>query len=85
MDQFRLDRPSLTDPDTVYAGVEDAALFRSTDGGQEWRTVRGLRAHLNRPSIDDERPPVEGAGDLADQDEMLSRDGERTQSSRDVG
>ena len=26
--------PSLTDPDTVYAGVEDAALFRSTDGGQ---------------------------------------------------
>src|ERR1700731_2543891 len=24
--------PSLTEPDTVYAGVEDAALFRSTDG-----------------------------------------------------
>ena len=28
--------PSLNDPDTVYAGVEDAALFRSTDGGQNW-------------------------------------------------
>ena len=28
--------PSLTDPDTVYAGVEDAALFKSTDGGQTW-------------------------------------------------
>ena len=27
--------PSLNDPDTVYAGVEDAALFRSTDGGQD--------------------------------------------------
>ena len=27
--------PSLTDPDTVYAGVEDAALFRSTDGGAD--------------------------------------------------
>ena len=26
--------PSLTDPDTVYAGVEDAALFRTTDGGK---------------------------------------------------
>jgi photosystem II stability/assembly factor-like uncharacterized protein len=37
--------PSLTDPDTVYAGVEDAALFRSTDGAQTWEEVRGLREH----------------------------------------
>ena len=37
--------PSLTDPDTVYAGVEDAALFRSTDGGQTWRELSGLRGH----------------------------------------
>lgn len=37
--------PSLTDPDTVYAGVEDAALFRSTDGGQSWRELSGLRRH----------------------------------------
>ena len=29
--------PSLTDPNTVYAGVEDAALFRSTDGGKSWQ------------------------------------------------
>jgi BNR/Asp-box repeat protein len=35
--------PSLTDPDTVYAGVEDAALFRSTDGGQSWHELPGLR------------------------------------------
>ncbi len=35
--------PSLTDPDTVYAGVEDAALFRSTDGGQSWQELPGLR------------------------------------------
>jgi photosystem II stability/assembly factor-like uncharacterized protein len=35
--------PSLTDPDTVYAGVEDAALFRSVDGGQEWQELSGLR------------------------------------------
>src|SRR5262249_30584701 len=28
--------PSLTDPDTVYAGVEDAAMFRTTDGGKSW-------------------------------------------------
>ena len=39
--------PSLTDPDTVYAGVEDAALFRSVDGGQEWHEVPGLRGHLS--------------------------------------
>jgi photosystem II stability/assembly factor-like uncharacterized protein len=26
--------PSLSDPDTVYAGVEDAALFCSTNGGK---------------------------------------------------
>ncbi len=37
--------PSLDDPDTVYAGVEDAALFRSTDGGQRWKELRGLREH----------------------------------------
>jgi photosystem II stability/assembly factor-like uncharacterized protein len=37
--------PSLTDPDTVYAGVEDAALFRTTDGGQTWHELPGLRGH----------------------------------------
>jgi photosystem II stability/assembly factor-like uncharacterized protein len=37
--------PSLTDPDTVYAGVEDAALFRSTDGGATWQELPGLRGH----------------------------------------
>jgi len=37
--------PSLTDPDTVYAGVEDAALFRSTDGGRTWQELAGLRGH----------------------------------------
>jgi photosystem II stability/assembly factor-like uncharacterized protein len=36
--------PSLTDPDTVYAGVEDAALFRSSDGGQSWQELSGLRS-----------------------------------------
>ena len=35
--------PSLSDPETVYAGVEDAALFRSTDGGQSWQEFPGLR------------------------------------------
>jgi photosystem II stability/assembly factor-like uncharacterized protein len=35
--------PSPTDPDTVYAGVEDAALFRSTDGGKTWKELSGLR------------------------------------------
>jgi photosystem II stability/assembly factor-like uncharacterized protein len=37
--------PSLTDPDTVYAGVEDAALFRTTDAGQTWHELPGLRGH----------------------------------------
>jgi photosystem II stability/assembly factor-like uncharacterized protein len=41
--------PSLTDPDTVYAGVEDAALFRSTDGGQTWQELAGLRGHGSGP------------------------------------
>ena len=35
--------PSLTDPDTVYAGVEDAAMFRSTDAGQSWQELPALR------------------------------------------
>jgi photosystem II stability/assembly factor-like uncharacterized protein len=37
--------PSLTEADTVYAGVEDAALFRSADGGQTWGELPGLRGH----------------------------------------
>jgi photosystem II stability/assembly factor-like uncharacterized protein len=37
--------PSLTDPDAVYAGVEDAALFHSKDGGQNWQELPGLRGH----------------------------------------
>lgn len=37
--------PSLHDVDTVYAGVEDAALFRTTDGGQSWQELPGLRGH----------------------------------------
>jgi len=41
--------PSLKDPDTVYAGVEDAALFRSTDGGQNWKELPGLRGHGTGP------------------------------------
>src|SRR5262245_40678415 len=37
--------PSLTDPDVVYAGVEDAALFRTEDGGSTWQELPGLRNH----------------------------------------
>src|SRR5687768_16964035 len=35
--------PSLTDPDTVYAGVEDAAMFKTTDGGATWTELPSLR------------------------------------------
>jgi photosystem II stability/assembly factor-like uncharacterized protein len=41
--------PSLTDPDTVYAGVEDAAIFRSTDGAKNWHELAGLRGHGTGP------------------------------------
>ena len=41
--------PSLSDPETVYAGVEDAAIFRSTDGGQNWQELPGLRGHGTGP------------------------------------
>ncbi len=37
--------PAWEDPDTVYAGVEDAALFRSTDGARTWHELAGLRRH----------------------------------------
>jgi photosystem II stability/assembly factor-like uncharacterized protein len=50
--------PSLTEPDTVYAGAEDAALFKSLDGGKTWNELAGLRGakgHLWQP----------GAGGLA--------------------
>ena len=41
--------PSLTDADMVYAGVEDAALFRTTDGGKTWHELAGLRGHGTGP------------------------------------
>ena len=37
--------PSLTEPDTVFAGVEDAAIFKSTDGAKTWAELPGLRTH----------------------------------------
>ena len=37
--------PSLTCPNTVFAGAEDAALFHSTDGGDSWKEFAGLRQH----------------------------------------
>ena len=37
--------PSLTDRDVVFAGIEDAALFKSTDGGASWAELSGLRGH----------------------------------------
>ncbi len=65
--------PSLTDPDTVYAGVEDAALFRSTDGGQKLAgTLRAARPRLGTalaagrrrhvPAHDPARPEQSRAG-----------------------
>jgi photosystem II stability/assembly factor-like uncharacterized protein len=42
--------PSLGDPDTILAGVEDAALFRSVDGGQSWHELPGLRGHGSGPN-----------------------------------
>jgi len=42
--------PSLSDPDMVYAGVEDAAMFRSVDGGRSWQELGALRNHPTGPS-----------------------------------
>src|SRR5437773_7212853 len=42
--------PSLTDPDTVYAGIQDAALFHTGDGGQTWQELPGLRNHASASS-----------------------------------
>jgi len=41
--------PSLKDPDTVYAGIEDAAIFKTTDGGNSWKEIPGLRGHGTGP------------------------------------
>ncbi len=51
--------PSLSDPDIIYAGVEDAALFRSQDGGRTWRELNGLRRHGTGP---DWQPGAGGMG-----------------------
>ncbi len=43
--------PSLTDPDIVYAGVEDAALFKTADGGHSWQELPGLRGPRLRTAL----------------------------------
>jgi photosystem II stability/assembly factor-like uncharacterized protein len=35
--------PSMDDPDHLFAGVEDAALFQSRDGGKSWAELPALR------------------------------------------
>ena len=42
--------PSLTCPETIYAGIEDAALFQSKDGGASWQEFSGLRKHGTGPA-----------------------------------
>ena len=42
--------PTRNDPDTVYAGIQDAALFRTTDGGKSWQELPGLRNHASAPA-----------------------------------
>jgi photosystem II stability/assembly factor-like uncharacterized protein len=42
--------PSLTDADTAYAGIEDAAIFRTTDGATTWQEMPGLRGHGTGPA-----------------------------------
>jgi len=51
--------PSLTEKDTVYAGVEDAAIFRSVDAGKSWQEMPGLRKHGSGPKW------MPGAGGMA--------------------
>ncbi len=58
--------PSPSDPDVVWAGAQDAALFRSGDGGMTWSEVAGLRAH---PSAAGWQP---GAGGLCLHTVLLS-------------
>ena len=44
--------PSLSDAETVSAGVEDAALFKSTDSGATWSelySLRDVKGHLWQP------------------------------------
>src|SRR5207248_5419795 len=41
--------PSPDDPDLVYAGAEDAAIFRSSDGGRSWQELPALRTHGSAP------------------------------------
>ena len=44
--QIALGHPD--EPDTLYCGVEPAALFKSTDAGETWSLVQGLYDHPHR-------------------------------------
>ncbi len=38
-----------SDPDSLYCGVEPAALFESNDAGESWKPVEGLLNHPHQP------------------------------------
>ena len=73
--------PSLGDPDIVYAGAEDASLFRTTDGGQTWQELAGLRGAMSVDTLDScgvyfgtTGGQVYGSADAGDNWEPIVRD-----------
>ncbi len=61
--------PSHSEVDTVYAGVEDAALYKSTDGGGSWTELTALRTHSSHEKW------TPGAGGLCLHTIILDPDG----------
>lgn len=73
--------PSLGDPDIVYAGAEDASLFRTTDGGQTWQELAGLPGAMSVDTLDScgvyfgtTGGQVYGSADAGDNWEPIVRD-----------
>ena len=38
-----------SEPDSFFAGTEEAAIFKSEDGGNVWKELTGLTSHPTRP------------------------------------
>jgi hypothetical protein len=47
---WRVQPGRADEPDELWAGVAEAGLFVSRDGGESWREVAGLNDHPTRPS-----------------------------------
>ena len=77
-----------TDPDTIYVGVEQGGLLKTTDGGDTFAVVAGVDDDVHRTAIDPRNPDQiylsTGVGTYVSSDGGISWE-QRTNAEHEIG